>query len=173
MHWELTGWVAAPMTRAGGEGHSGCYAEYEPVTWWGAKPEGVCSAWRKSQESNPIAVLNHLMREGGRQGGFKDKAELDSSELHCEWKRVHIQNFQQGRFQPDRQTRSPQQERLSTVGEIANRGCGIPILGNTQSLVGEGPEHLNQTLKPALLCALGWTRWSRADLSNLNYSVLL
>lgn len=77
-----------------------------------------------------------------REGGLKDKTELVSSELYSKWTRVHIQDLQQGRFQPDRQTQSPQWERLSRVGMTANRGSGISFFGNTQSLVGEGPEHL-------------------------------
>lgn len=48
------------------------------------------------------------------EGDFKDRTELVFSELHREWTRVHIQNLQQGVFQPDREMQSSQQERLNS-----------------------------------------------------------
>ena len=58
------------------------------------------------------------------------------------------------------------------LAQVAQRGGGCPVLGDTQGQAGRGPEHLME-LWVSLFSAGSWARWVLSVPSNSNNAMIL
>ena len=58
------------------------------------------------------------------------------------------------------------------LAQVAQRGGGCPVLGDTQGQAGRGPEHLME-LWVSLFIAEGWNKQPLVVPSNTNHSMIL